>query len=93
MLCRPDVGNDDIMLHWVETGLISFCLFLANWIILYLSAMAMFRMKKLHQHARNEQKAAKLAQFSKMVDDVEVCSQSLSMKSVVKLFIVIIGLK
>jgi len=71
MLCRPDVGNDDIMLHWVETGLISFCLFLANWIILYLSAMAMFRMKKLHQHARTEKKAEKLAQFSKMVDDVE----------------------
>ena len=57
------------MLHWTTTGLISLLLFLANWIILYLSALVMFRIKKLHQHARSEKKSEKLAKFEKLLND------------------------
>ena len=71
MFIRPDVGNEDIMMHWVQTGLISLTLFLINWVVLYLSALAMFRLKKLHHHSDTARKSEKLAKFSKMVDDVE----------------------
>ena len=65
----PSQPDHVIINHWVKTGVISLALFLLNWIILFLSALVMFRIKKLHYHANTDQTGAKLAQFSAMVDD------------------------
>eukprot|EP01083_Nonionella_stella_P316468 1147677_1 len=65
----PSQSNDIIVRHWVKTGVVSLALFVLNWICLYVSALLMFRIKRLHYHANANAKGEKLAQFSKMVDD------------------------
>merc|ERR1712154_284262 len=66
----PSQPDDIIVTHWVKTGVISMGLFILNWIILYCSALLMFRIKRLNYHANAHSKATKLAAFSKSVDDV-----------------------
>ncbi len=65
----PSQPDHVIINHWIRTGLVSLLLFFANWVILYLSALVMFRIKRLNYHANASTKGAKLAQFSQMVDD------------------------
>eukprot|EP01084_Bolivina_argentea_P020719 38518_1 len=43
---------DTIIVHdWIIVGLFSMALFLLNWLLLYLSALVMFRIKNLNYHA------------------------------------------
>jgi len=69
MVFIPSQPDHVVVNHWVKTGAISLGLFAANWIILYLSALVMFRIKRLHYHANADEKGKKLSKFSEMVDD------------------------
>ena len=72
MFVRPN-QSDHIIIHtWVKTGIISMTLFLINWVLLFISAIIMLRLKNLHSFANAAKIDQNYSKFNKLVDHVQV---------------------